>query len=137
MTYRFLPHTADIKVAIEAQTFEELLADATVIVRGLLAGEGGVEAREDRSVTVAGADASEVFLRYLQELLYLFATEGFLPARVDTGRFTGAEATALVGGEVYDAARHEHQPEVKAVTRHGLTVERRGDTWYAEVVFDV
>ncbi len=137
MTYRFLPHTADIKVAIEATSFEELLADATVIVRGLLAGERGVETREERRVTATGAGPSEVLLRYLQELLYLFDTEGFLPATVDTDRLTGNEAATRVGGEVYDRARHEHQPEVKAVTRHGLRVERRGDAWYAEVVFDV
>ncbi len=135
--YRFLPHTADIKVAIEAASFEELLADATDIMRGLLAGEGRVDAREERQVSASGADPSEVFLRYLQELLYLFETEGFLPAWVETERFTGNEVAARVGGEVYDPARHEHQPEVKAVTRHGLTVERRHDGWYAEVVFDV
>jgi SHS2 domain-containing protein len=137
VTYRFLPHTADIKVAIEAASFEELLADATVIMRGLLAGEGGVEKREERRVAATGADASEVLLHYLQELLYLFDTEGFLPAIMDTDRFTGNEMAARVGGEVYDPARHEHQPEVKAVTRHGLRVERRADAWYAEVLFDV
>ncbi len=137
MTYRFLPHTADIKVAIEAASFEDLLADATAIVRGLLAGEGSVEPREERRVTATGADASDVLLRYLQELLYLFDTEGFLPAIVDTDRFTGNEAAVRVGGELYDPARHEHQPEVKAATRHGLRVERRADAWYAEVVFDV
>jgi SHS2 domain-containing protein len=135
--YRFLPHTADIKVAIEAASLEELLADATVIVRGLLAGKGSVETKEERRVTATGADPSEVLLHYLQELLYLFDTEGFLPATVDTDRFTGNEAAARVGGEVYDRARHEHQPEVKAVTRHGLRVERRAEGWYAEVVFDV
>jgi SHS2 domain-containing protein len=137
VTYRFLPHTADIKVAIEAASFEELLADATVVVRGLLAGEGSVEPREEHRVTATGADASDVFLRYLQELLYLFDTEGFLPAVADTDRFTGDEAVVRVAGEPYDPARHEHQPEVKAVTRHGLRVERRADTWYTEVVFDV
>lgn len=137
MTYRFLPHTADIKVAIDAGSFEELLADATAVVRGLLAGEGGVEVRQERRITTSGEDPSEVLLRYLQELLYLFETEGFLPSRVETDRFAETELIARVGGEVYDPARHEHQPEVKAVTRHGLRVEQHGDGWHAEVVFDV
>jgi len=137
VTYRFLPHTADIRVAIEAPGFEQLLAEATVVVRGLLAGTGRVEEREERRLTVRGADPTEVFLRYLQELLYLFETEGFLPATVDTDRFAGTEAVIRVSGEVSDPARHEHQPEVKAVTRHGLTVVRGDVGWRAEVVFDV
>jgi SHS2 domain-containing protein len=137
VSYSFLPHTADIRVAIEAPSFEELLQDATAVMRGLLAGEGRVAAREERSVIASGEDPSEVFLGYLQEVLYLFETESFLPASVATERFTGREAITRILGETYDAARHEHQPEVKAVTRHGLTVERRTDGWYAQVVFDV
>jgi SHS2 domain-containing protein len=137
VSYSFLPHTADIRVAIEASSFEELLQDATAVMRGLLAGECRVEARDERSVIASGEDPSEVFLGYLQEVLYLFETDAFLPASVTTERFTGREAVTRIHGETHEAARHEHQPEVKAVTRHGLTVERRTGGWYAEVVFDV
>lgn len=137
MTYRFLPHTADIRVAIEATSFEGLFEDATIVMRGLLAGEHRVEPREKRHVSVSGADPAELFLGYLQELLYLFDTEAFLPASVAPERLTESEAVALVLGETYEPSRHEHQPEVKAVTRHGLVVERRDDGWRAEVVFDV
>ncbi len=85
----------------------------------------------------SGGEPAEVFLVYLRELLYLFETESFLPAAVLTDPYDETELAPRVLGEVYDPARHEHQPEVKAVTRHGLVVEQRDDGWYAEVVFDV
>ena len=137
MTHRFLPHTADIKVAFETDTLEALLVEATEVMRGLLAGTSPVEPREERLVELECPDATELFLAYLKELLYLFAAHGFLVAAVEIDRVSETELVARVRGEGLDAKRHEHQPEVKAVTRHDLAVERRDGRWFAAVVFDV
>lgn len=137
MTYRFLPHTADIKVAFEAQTLEELLTDGATVLRGLLAGESSVEAQEERAVSITGTDAVETFLGFLRELLYQFSADGFLPATFAVDHAAETEIRGRAAGERFDPARHETQPEVKAVTRHHLKVERRGNGWCAEVVFDV
>ncbi len=137
MTHRFLPHTADIKVAFETDTLEALLVEATEVMRGLLAGTSPVELREERLVELECSDRAELFLAYLKELLYLFAAHGFLVAAVEIDRVSETELVARVRGEALDAKRHEHQPEVKAVTRHDLVVENRKGRWYAEVVFDV
>ncbi len=137
MTYRFLPHTADIKVAFEAETVDGLLVDGATVLRGLLAGESPVRSREERELAISGADAAETFLGFLRELLYEFSTDGFLPATVAVDYASETEIRGRVAGERFDPTRHETQPEVKAVTRHHLRVERRGDSWHAEVVFDV
>jgi SHS2 domain-containing protein len=137
VTYRFLPDTADIKVAFEAETVDELLVEATVVMRGLLAGESPVQGREEREVAISGVDATETFLGFLRELLYEFSTDGFLPVTLAVDYASETEIRGRVAGERFDPTRHETQPEVKAVTRHHLQVERRGDSWHAEVVFDV
>ena len=51
-------------------------------------------------------------------------------------REAGLTATAF--GEPFDPARHGIGREVKAVTYHGLSVERQPDgTWLAEVIVDI
>ena len=137
MTHRFLPHTADIKVAFETDTLEALLIEATAVMRGLLAGTSPVEPREERLVELECSDATELFLAYLKELLYQFAAHGFLVAAVEIDRVEETKLAARALGEALDAKRHEHQPEVKAVTRHEFMVENRKGRWFAEVVFDV
>ncbi len=137
MTYRYLPHTADIKVAIEGNSFEGLLADGLLVTRQLLAGDRPVEPREERRLAVQGPDAVETFLDFLRELLFLHATDAFLPSAFLPDAVVETAVVGRIAGEPFDAERHEHQPEVKAVTRHGLVVERREHGWYAEVVFDV
>jgi SHS2 domain-containing protein len=44
---------------------------------------------------------------------------------------------AEVKGESYDARRHDLQSEIKAATYHGLQIERKGEGWEAQVIFDV
>ena len=44
---------------------------------------------------------------------------------------------ATARGEPIDPERHELDMEVKAITYHGLKVERDGDGWLAEVIVDL
>ncbi len=120
MTYRYLPHTADIKVAIEGNSFAELLADGLLVTRQLLAGDHPVQPREERRLQVEGPDAAETFLDFLREVLFLHATDAFLPSTFLPDTIEETAVGGVLAGEPFDAARHEHQPEVKAVTRHGL-----------------
>jgi len=137
MTHHSLPHTADIRIAFEAATFAELLQEGLVVLRGLLAGDAAVAPREFRPLTIPADDPAEAFLGFLREVLYLAATDGFLPAAFAPQGSADLPVGGVLSGEPFDLRRHEHQPEVKAITRHGFVVERRDGEWYAEVVFDV
>jgi SHS2 domain-containing protein len=89
-----------------------------------------------RRVDLAADDPAELMFRYVRELLYLFATERFVPGQARV--MGGPEPVAVeLHGEPFDAARHETQPEVKAVTRHLLDVQRNESGWYAHLVFDL
>lgn len=137
MAYRQEPHTADLKFVLEARDLAALFRDATAVIRELVAGQSPVAMIAAADVTLAADGPAELLLAYLRELLYRFERDGFVPG---DAAFTRAAPTALVAsvrGERFDPARHETQPEVKAVTRHGLVVEERGGGWHAEVVFDM
>jgi SHS2 domain-containing protein len=137
MTHHSLPHTADIRIAFDTPTFGALLQEGVVVMRQLLAGDAVVEPRESRSLAVPGHEPAELFFGFLRELLFQAATEGFLPATFEPHESGAPGIRGELAGERIDPDRHEPQPEVKAITRHGFVVERRGDGWYAEVVFDV
>ncbi len=137
MSYRFLPHTADIKVAIVAESFDDLLADGAAALRRLLVGSSPVAPRERQTLTLQAADHGELLLRYLQDLLVRFDTDRFVPGDVAVETSGATHVTAHIRGERFDPAKHDTQPEVKAVTRHGFVVEQRRGRWRAEVLFDV
>jgi SHS2 domain-containing protein len=137
MTYRYLPHTADIKVAIEAPTLEALFGDAVTVVRHLLVGRSPVAPLRAVALNLEAQDVTELFLLLLRELLFQYGTSGFLPADLILERLDSRCLTGTVQGEHLDHARHQQEPEVKAVTRHELVVRKTDAGWYAEVLFDV
>ncbi len=137
VTYRFVPHTADVKVELVAGSLEELFRDAARLVRELVAGSAPVRSTEERAVGLKADEPAELLLGFLQELFYQFAVDAFVPGDVTFRRLSPTELEARVHGEPFDAARHETQPEVKAVTRHGLLAEQTSAGWRAEVLFDV
>ncbi|MFQ6047284.1 MAG: archease [Gemmatimonadales bacterium] len=137
MTYQFVPHTADIKAVVTAADLPSLYRDATGLVRELLVGGSPVSPLEIRTIAVPGGDPAHALFHYLRELLYRFDTERFVPHSCELRETTSGAFAARVRGERFDASRHEAQPEVKAVTRHGLVVERTEAGWRAQVLFDV
>ncbi len=137
MTHRFLPHTADVLVELEAATLGELLEEATEVTRGLLVGSTPVTSTHGTVVRLTATGADELLHHYVRELLAEFQLHGFVPARLEVREVSPTRLNGLVYGEHFDEKKHETQPEVKAVTRHELRVEQTASGWWATMVLDL
>jgi SHS2 domain-containing protein len=127
---------------LEAPDAQGIFHEATAVIRMLVAGEAEARAAIARPIHTSGQDLAELLFEYLRELLYLFATETFVPARLqldglDLSRQGPAALAGRVWGELFDPQRHQTQPEVKAVTRHGLEVQSTEEGFRARILFDV
>jgi SHS2 domain-containing protein len=100
-----------------------------------------VAPRSARAIAVTGSDPADLLLRFAREVLAAFALQALVPARFELDDLhLPPAAPALAGhllGEPFDPSRHAPQPEVKAVTRHGLRVGQNAQGWHAELLFDV
>jgi SHS2 domain-containing protein len=133
--YRWLNHTGEAALAIEAASEEEVFREALAGLRELLAGgEDAPPAAEPltRRVAVEAADRPALLAEWLGELAFLAETEGFVPDRVEALELGRNRLRATISG-------HPGSPPhlVKAVTYHGLTLARAGRGWRATVVLDV
>jgi SHS2 domain-containing protein len=138
VTFRLLPHTADVKVAFDAPDAAALHQDAVDLVRTLLVGASPVAPERTVTVAVEGDDEGERFLRFVRELLYLNDVEGFLPARLGRGGSPDdVPVPNAVSGEAFDPARHTVEHGVKAVTRHQFRFDRDERGYHVEMVFDL
>ncbi|HYS01328.1 MAG TPA: archease [Candidatus Eisenbacteria bacterium] len=134
---RFLEHTADIALEVEAPSLEECFARAAAGLFSSFA-EKAAAAGEERTITVSLSATSleELLVLWLEELLYradadhLAFTE-FKVDAVDDLSLGGHAAARLAGSQ------EMAEPPVKGVTRHDLWVRKEGDTWRAHVILDV
>ena len=135
--YEVFEHTADLGLRVRANTLDELFADAA---RGLFSmvvlNLDQVRGVSERSYQIKGDDREYLLFDWLNELLYTFDTQRLLLSECDVA--VGDDGlTAVCRGEMMDPERHEMDHEVKAITYHGLMVERIGDEWIAEVIVDI
>ena len=143
-TFRQIEHTADVAIEAEAPDLPGLFDRAAAGMFSLMTEGAPPRPREEHRVAVEGADLPELLVAFLRELAWLHAERGFLYAGARCERLDAepvgpapARLVARVAGEAADPARHAVVREIKAVTYHALAVERRGDGWFARVVFDV
>ncbi|MGH7546755.1 MAG: archease [Gemmatimonadales bacterium] len=126
--HRFLPHTADVAVELRAESEIGLYQAGVDALRELLVGKSPVAPAEERPVPLRGVDPTARLIHFLGDVLYLYDTTRFLPARV---------SPAGVCGEPLDPTKHDVQREVKAVTHHGALVKRDEAGYRATIIFDV
>jgi SHS2 domain-containing protein len=127
--YRFVEHTAELEVELEAESAEGVLQEA-LRAFAELAGRGQGELIE-RPIDVEGSDLPTLLAAWLDELLFLAETERFLPEEAEVS-VRGSRATGVVRGR-----RGDPRPLVKAVTLHRLRFRPDNGLWRGRVVLDV
>jgi SHS2 domain-containing protein len=131
--FRWVDHTAELELQIDAATERELFADALDAFEELAGRDpAGDPARHEVFVLAEGPDPASLLVEWIEELVFLAETEDFVPERLVSLELGKSELRAEVEGR-----RGKPAHLVKAVTYHGLVVEERADGWHARVVLDV
>ena len=131
MSYRWVDHTAEVELEIEAASERAVLGEAVRAVAELL-GLQRPSGQERRTVAVEAGDRPALLAGWIEELAFLAESEGFVAGRLLDVELASNGLRATVAGTI-----GEPPPLIKAVTYHRLAFERRGDGYVARVVLDV
>ena len=138
--YKLLNHTADIRIEVWGKTRKELFANSVKAMFDLMIDMSGNNEKKklaQRTIKIVGNDLEDTLINFLREALYLFNGQGWLvrdckPLELDKRRIV-----AQFQGEPYNRTNNPLKTEIKAVTYHGLSINRSNKFWQAKVVFDV
>ena len=134
---RFVEHTADIGLDVEAPSLEECFARAAAGLFSSFAEEAPAPGDERTiDVSLSATSLEELLVLWLEELLYRADADhlvfrAFKVEAVDGTSLRGQAAARVAGSQ------EMAEPPVKGVTRHDLWVRQEGDTWRAHVILDV
>jgi len=101
-TFEAFDHTADVGLEVRGESLEDLLATAAQAVFSVIieAGPSAVETETEvlaEAETGARAEWEDVFVAWLQELLYRFETQRLVPLRFEFAEAAPAPASASGG----------------------------------------
>jgi SHS2 domain-containing protein len=135
--YRILDHTADLRIEAWGKGVEGLFVSAARALTDLLVDIETIEEREEKTISADGDNREELLVDMLREVLFLFSGESFLSSRFVVIELSDRRVLLHLWGERFDEKKHAQKIELKAVTYHGLVIERRGALYHASILFDV
>jgi SHS2 domain-containing protein len=135
--FRILEHTADVGFEAMGSTREEVFANAARALVHLMVELNSLAPREEFAINVKGSDPPSLLVNWLNEILYLFDTEGWLFCDFVVREQSDNTISALAHGEKFDRSRHQVKLQVKAITYHQLALEERRGCWRAQVYVDI
>jgi SHS2 domain-containing protein len=130
-------HTADLGLRIRAADLDTLFAEAAqALFSAIVEDLATVRALQSVDVRLQEDDQELLLFDWLKELLFHFDAEHLLLGKFEV-KVADGSLIATAWGEPLDRARHTLEHEVKAITYHGLSVEKVVDGWMAEIIVDI
>ncbi|HOP86615.1 MAG TPA: archease [Syntrophorhabdaceae bacterium] len=132
--YKLLDHEADIRLEIYGNTLEELFSNAAYGIFQFIVDAKGKEAEKGKRIDIEGN--GELLINFLNELLFLWDTEGFIPKEFSL-KISHNKLTGTVAGCIFDPERCTIIKEVKAVTYHKFYLKEENGIYKAQIILDV
>ena len=124
--YRYLEHTADIKVEAWGETLEEAFEAAGMAFTDIFIEREKVEKRIMKEIMVGGFDLMSLLFNWIEELILIFELEDlvFNDFNVNISRDTDGsyQIMAMGFGEKYERKKHGYKVHVKAMTYHEMEI---------------
>ncbi len=132
-------HTADVGLKVRGNDLNDLFRTAAQgVFDYIVVNRHDVRIERRDALSLEADSPSELLTTWLNDLIYRFETEHRLFVEYDvTVAEDGRSLRAEIGGEPIDHDRHILDHEVKAVTHHGLALDRVGEEWVAEMILDI
>jgi len=145
--YETIDISGDAGIRASGATLPELFINAALGMYSLITDLDGIEEKKGLDISVEGGSGEGLLVSWLNELIFHFDTYGFIGKKMTVHEFTPSDEEfqtgrtfnlrASLAGEEFDPERHEGKLLIKAATYHNLRIEKAGDVWKADVIFDI
>lgn len=142
--FKFLEHTADVYIESWGGTLEETFEWAAVGMFEVMTDLKRVEAKKKYEISVKGEDLYALLYEWLEELLFIFGSQGTVFSKFRVHKITKKEDNGYIlfgeaWGETFDIEKHTQRTEVKAITYSLMEIIKNKSTgqWTVRFVLDI
>jgi SHS2 domain-containing protein len=135
--YRITKHQNELAVRISGNSQADLFANSAFALFDVMTDPTTVETKERIPLEIEGTDRDDLMVNWMRELLYLYQGSGYLLKEFKISQVKETVVKAEVSGEKIDPDRHEIKQEIAAVAFHKSRIEKTGNQWIAQVIFEL
>lgn len=131
--FEFFEHTADVKFRAYGKDLEEAFSNAALATFQVMTDIAKVKEVEEKEIFVKSSSNQALLFDFIDELIFLLDTEGFLLSKVLKLTITNDELHAVIIGD--NADNYEVHTYVKAPTYNEMEINK--DPIWVQVVLDL
>jgi SHS2 domain-containing protein len=147
--FRVLDISGDVGIKAFGESINEAFINASIGMYSLITNPDAIKEKKTIDVTVESHSLDGLLVSWLNELIFHFDAYGFIGKKITIteitpsltlppqGRGVACKLKATITGEDFDPERHERRLLIKAATYHMLRIEKAGDMWKVDVIFDI
>ncbi|HYA28532.1 MAG TPA: archease [Acidobacteriota bacterium] len=135
--YRITKRQTELAVRISGSSQADLFANSAFALFDVMTDPATIEIKERIPLEIEGSDRDDLMVNWMRELLYLYQGSGYLLKEFKINQVKDTMVTAEVCGEKIDPDRHEIKQEIAAVAFHKSRMEKTGNQWIAQVIFEL
>jgi len=139
MAFKFLPHTADVKIQAEGKSLEDAFRQSALALKEVMSDKTKIKAKIKREFSLVSENKESLLYDFLEQFLYLFDAENFMLAGINEMKITktkkGLKLNARVAGD--NSSDYKFTNEVKAITYNEMKIQEEKDKVTITFVLDV
>jgi SHS2 domain-containing protein len=136
--YRITKHQSELAVKVLGASQADLFANSAYTLFDVMVADlDKVDCKEHIPLEVEGTDRDDLMVNWMRELLYLYQGSGYLLKDFQIREVKDTIVKAEVAGEKIDPDRHEIKQEIAAIAFHKSRMDKTGNQWTAQVIFEV
>jgi SHS2 domain-containing protein len=136
--YRITKHQSELAVKVVGASQADLFANSAYTLFDVMVADlDKVDCKDHISLEIEGTDRDDLMVNWMRELLYLYQGSGYLLKDFQIREVKDTIVKAEVAGEKIDPDRHEIKQEIAAIAFHKSRMDKTGNQWTAQVIFEV
>jgi SHS2 domain-containing protein len=139
--YRFLGHTADVKIEAYGKTVNEAFQEAARALTEVMTDTSKIHPIIRRKIEVEAEDLQSLLYEWLEEFIYLFDSEGLIFSEFKVENIQQIEGKLKLNGEAageeFDEEKHPQRTAIKAATYHEMKIKQSPKKTVLEFVLDI
>lgn len=137
MTYKFVEHTADIKIAVNSKTLEDSFKQSALALKEIMLRGEKIKIKKllKKRIKVSGKDNEALLYNFLEEFLYLLDAKDFVFSKIISLKIKDNGLVAELIGD--KASKYKFSNEIKAITYNEMFVKLEKGRCKIQFVLDV
>jgi SHS2 domain-containing protein len=134
--YKFLPHTADVRIEAYGKSLEEAFTNCAYAMTDVVVDHSKVAAVVEKEITAEGENRESLLYDFLEQFLILIDSDGFLLHEIKSLEISGNKLSVKCIGDSY-SEKYEIHTHVKAVTYQEMSIEESKDGFVIKFIVDI